>query len=338
MIQAKCIQKFRDKNNHIYGYRLQDINGKTQDVRPDNLKQAIANKQIHVVNLTLTSDNRLVDTTEHHLQSKSLGSIPQPPKSEVIKQRMIDIAEYIQNNKASYLRIDYYDFFEDSDGDYAFSISDAFDITVNRHELFGEIGVYIKKNEISFNLMIKDENGAIITESEYKTVKLDIFKKTNNEINSIVAKYQDHIQNIYHCFELVSDKYHDDFVKFIKITGWKTSSDDLSDEDAIYSYFKCKTPYSSELVDVYVGDIIELVLYDSNTEPELNVHVKVEKESANNIKVAAKYIEKCQKLSKVPIKEAVVQNGKIIKDNKKDTATNTNSNNIATMDEFFNFS
>lgn len=200
MIQVKCIQKFRDKNNNIYGYRLIDINGQTQDVQPKNLKQAISSGKIHVVNLTLTSDGRLVDTTEKQLKSKSLGSIPQPPKSEVIKQKLIDIAKYIQNNKASYLSINYYDFFEDSDGDYAFSVSDDFDITVNSKEFTGHIEVYIKKNEISFDLQIQDEGGAITTGLEQKTVKLDIFKKTNNEINNIVAKYQEHIQNIYHCF------------------------------------------------------------------------------------------------------------------------------------------
>ena len=50
MITAKCIQKFRDKNNNIYGYRLVDINGQTQDVQSKNLKQAIANNEVHVVN------------------------------------------------------------------------------------------------------------------------------------------------------------------------------------------------------------------------------------------------------------------------------------------------
>ena len=54
MIQAKCIQKFRDDKGKIYGYRLVDLNGQTQDVTPDNLKRAIHNKQINVVNLTLT--------------------------------------------------------------------------------------------------------------------------------------------------------------------------------------------------------------------------------------------------------------------------------------------
>lgn len=64
MIQAICIRRFRDKSNRIYRYRLVDFNGQTQDIQPKNLKQAIANKQINVVNLILTKDGRLVDTTK----------------------------------------------------------------------------------------------------------------------------------------------------------------------------------------------------------------------------------------------------------------------------------
>lgn len=84
MIQAKCIEKFRDKTGKIYGYRLIDLNEQTQDVTADNLKRAIANKKIHVINLTLTSDNRLVDSSEKQLQSKKLG--PAPSKENIIKE------------------------------------------------------------------------------------------------------------------------------------------------------------------------------------------------------------------------------------------------------------
>lgn len=93
MIQAKCIQKFRDNTGKIYGYRLQDLNGKTQDVQPDNLKAAIRNKQIHIVNLTLTSDNRLVDTTEKQLQAKVLGKAPVEPGKERNTDRYSDVAK-----------------------------------------------------------------------------------------------------------------------------------------------------------------------------------------------------------------------------------------------------
>lgn len=61
MITCKCVSKFRDSNNKIIGYKLLDLNGKTQDIRSENLKGAIKRGEISVVNLTLTSDNRLVD-------------------------------------------------------------------------------------------------------------------------------------------------------------------------------------------------------------------------------------------------------------------------------------
>lgn len=86
MMQVRCVQKFRDSTGKIYGYRVQDINGVTQDVRPENLKQAIRNNQIRVVNLTLTSDNRLVDSKEHILQDKSLGKAPE--KQETYKEKL----------------------------------------------------------------------------------------------------------------------------------------------------------------------------------------------------------------------------------------------------------
>lgn len=75
--QLKCVDKFRDKNNKIIGYRLLDIYGKTHDTKADALKCAISKNLIRVTNLTLTSDNRLVDTKEKQLQSKQLGTEPQ---------------------------------------------------------------------------------------------------------------------------------------------------------------------------------------------------------------------------------------------------------------------
>lgn len=76
MLTVKCIEKFKDQHNKIYGYRLIDLNGAIQDVASDNLKRAIANKQVQVINLTLTKDNRLVDCNNKQLQSKALGKSP----------------------------------------------------------------------------------------------------------------------------------------------------------------------------------------------------------------------------------------------------------------------
>ncbi|MBO5389455.1 MAG: hypothetical protein J6A59_15235 [Lachnospiraceae bacterium] len=98
MIQAKCIEKFRDKTGKIYGYKLTDLNNQTQDVKPENLKEAIRNKQIHVINLRLTSDNRLVDTNEKQLQNiEILGGAPKKVENGIKydkKKRPYDAESY----------------------------------------------------------------------------------------------------------------------------------------------------------------------------------------------------------------------------------------------------
>lgn len=77
MLQVKSIQKFRDNNGVIIGYRLQDETGSMQDIESDKLKELIRYHQISVVNLSLTSDNRLIDNDKGELNdlSGSLGSL-----------------------------------------------------------------------------------------------------------------------------------------------------------------------------------------------------------------------------------------------------------------------
>jgi hypothetical protein len=64
MILATCIGVLRDENRHIIGYRLADRHNHVVVIKPIILKDKIANKEIDVSNLTLTSDNRLVVSTK----------------------------------------------------------------------------------------------------------------------------------------------------------------------------------------------------------------------------------------------------------------------------------
>jgi len=66
-VKCTCIEKFRDKQGRIKGYRLRDQQGKCIDVTPDNLKMAIFGKQFNVINLQLTSDGRLIDKAAQQL-------------------------------------------------------------------------------------------------------------------------------------------------------------------------------------------------------------------------------------------------------------------------------
>lgn len=64
VIRATCINKYRDSKGAIIGYRLRDIHYQEIDMEALELKRAIANKQIDVDNLTLTSDNRLITSVK----------------------------------------------------------------------------------------------------------------------------------------------------------------------------------------------------------------------------------------------------------------------------------
>lgn len=60
-LKVKCVEKIRDKNNNIVNYRIADNNGAEIIVDAKQLKEKIKTYQVECLNLTLTSDNRLVD-------------------------------------------------------------------------------------------------------------------------------------------------------------------------------------------------------------------------------------------------------------------------------------
>jgi hypothetical protein len=192
VIQAKCIQKFRDKQNRIYGYRLVDLNGHTQDVKPENLKAAIKNGEINVVNLTLTSDGRLMDTSEKQLQSKKLGEAPKKESSSeitplakaftLIDISMVDMSDHYEDfvsctcDAAGLNNIDIW-----SIGDQARLRdldSKAFQILINKHDTYldGFMSNILDDNyeyyEIVKNEMYMENVSSVNQSKTYKAVYL----------------------------------------------------------------------------------------------------------------------------------------------------------------------
>lgn len=62
MIIAKCIHTFRKENGTIYGYRLIDRRGQIRDIKSIQLRKAMIENKIQVVNLRLTKDYRIIGT------------------------------------------------------------------------------------------------------------------------------------------------------------------------------------------------------------------------------------------------------------------------------------
>jgi hypothetical protein len=74
MVQVKSVKTYRDKNGKIIGYRIRDLKGQEMDITSDKLKFAIANAQLSVLNLTLTSNNRLIEKGTGSIKDLSLFS------------------------------------------------------------------------------------------------------------------------------------------------------------------------------------------------------------------------------------------------------------------------
>ncbi len=90
MVYAVCIGK-RKENNVIVEYKLKDFTNKTIVVGSEELKQFIKNGKIVVVNLTLTSNNKLVDSG-----IKDLDSLQK--KEKVVKTREENISSILEQN------------------------------------------------------------------------------------------------------------------------------------------------------------------------------------------------------------------------------------------------
>ena len=81
-MKVKCIAKARDRNNKIVGYKLQDQQGNTIIMKPDALKSAIKTNRIEVINITLTSDNRLID--KQPVKQEELASLSGDTKVKLL--------------------------------------------------------------------------------------------------------------------------------------------------------------------------------------------------------------------------------------------------------------
>ena len=61
-VTAKCVGKIRDKNNNITDYVIEGMQSKSQLIKAASVvKSMIMKGELEVINLTLTSDKRLVD-------------------------------------------------------------------------------------------------------------------------------------------------------------------------------------------------------------------------------------------------------------------------------------
>lgn len=96
MIECKAISKILNNNGITIGYKLQDETGKVMSVDSNAIKRAINNKQIHISNLQIASDGRLVyksNKSNTKLRSKC-NRISHIQRLKVVKNKKTDYTNY----------------------------------------------------------------------------------------------------------------------------------------------------------------------------------------------------------------------------------------------------
>lgn len=99
MQKVKCIRKIRDAKGKITGYTIQSSTGETKNVDKDKLKEAVRNKKLDIVNMTLTSDNRLIDKKIKNVKAGNEISSSDRRAVEEIKQLCKTISLPFDANK-----------------------------------------------------------------------------------------------------------------------------------------------------------------------------------------------------------------------------------------------
>lgn len=164
VIICECTQKIRE-GNKITGYKLRDKNGAEIKIDSETLKKYIKSGQMQVLNLTLTSNNRLVDKAK------------EVPLHKII--RLLDeLGKYIQKNTEDDFKIKYNGLIDDDTYDVAALIS-LRDYWIT-DEICIDICVDIMSDNILFYINIVKSN--LSSSKEY-----DLENKINKKVKRKVS-------------------------------------------------------------------------------------------------------------------------------------------------------
>lgn len=162
MINIRCIQKYRDNNNKIVGYLLQSEDGVTKSMTPHELKHLMLTNQVHVENMKLTTDERLIEDTSY----KSQNSVNE--RIHKLINRITHDTGIKFNQNVSMIRINDNDFYIEAKA------------VGNSHLV--KIGLKSNRNIIKLMYKTLDDKGNIV--NSYKHVKFN--REGYNKILSII--------------------------------------------------------------------------------------------------------------------------------------------------------
>lgn len=146
-LKLKCIERLKDNNDKIYLYKLIDSNGNKFSLSPDILRDILRDNNVAVVNLKLTSDNRIIEVKEDNKNNIQQKQKQNAKSKHTIDSILItrDIIKSINKNK-----------------DLSFKSNVNIDNIIYKAELLGNYNI----NKVNAHLIILENNTSIILASD----------------------------------------------------------------------------------------------------------------------------------------------------------------------------
>jgi len=186
-MKVKCIYKFRNNTCKIIGYKIVDTSGNVKNVKAEVLKQLIKDNRIEVVNLSLTSDNRLIDKAEDNSKQGNLRDLAD--RINFLHKKYVDsmtgeYCNYHNGGRDMQLKV----------------IGNEIDIQLDGYNAKGlDYKIVQKGNEYIFYL-----NNTVIIKSE----------DMNNVVNVLMA-YTGHYINTDLSVDIQEDIFRDAFIGYL---------------------------------------------------------------------------------------------------------------------------
>jgi hypothetical protein len=164
-LKVRAIRKYHDNNGILLGYTIQDIvTGQQMNVDKNSLKNAVINGQCEVVNMTLTSDGRLI------------GKAAPAPKKKAAQQRYgsgVQLVEVYTNGKNISAAMVHYNR-ETADRGELIGVQAGYSLDVG-HEVLSKIksGWYDNIKEVDGKI---DFAGCGVKKKSFKTMKAKLIK------------------------------------------------------------------------------------------------------------------------------------------------------------------
>lgn len=240
-----CVVRHRNSSKAVVGYTLKDGNGNVRRVTASELKRAISTEKIHVTNLKLTSDNRIILTNT--VEERSNNTVPTPDKKDATVEA---VQAYFTTKCAKYIckvSVDHKITFNEYTGNLVNLVRKARLLGNEAYTFDGNLAIISNSDEIrvyGHNILMQSDCANMFNGLRAQTLD---FRNTNWHNTMTITRMFIHsrigtltFSGAKDCCPNTADEaFFDAYVGVVNFQGF--SSEKLRDAEGMFSEFRTNT-------------------------------------------------------------------------------------------------